>query len=59
MIHKSLNVQDTMILAKTTAAQNEASLSYHKVRGLFFLAIVFAATINKIYFQTKNHGLGA
>ena len=28
-----------------TAARNEAALSYHKVRGLYFLAVVFAATI--------------
>ena len=26
---------------KTTAAQNEAALSYHKLRGLYFLAVVF------------------
>ena len=30
---------------KTTAAQNEVALSYHKVRGLYFLAVVFEATI--------------
>ena len=32
-------------LAKTTAAQNEVALSYHKVRGLYFLAVIFLATI--------------
>ena len=34
-----------MLLTKTTAAQNEVALSYHKVRGLCFLAVVFVATI--------------
>ena len=29
-----------ILLTKTTAAQNEVALSYHKVRGLYFLAIV-------------------
>ena len=29
-----------LLLTKTTAA-----LSYHKVRGLYFLAVIFAATI--------------
>ena len=32
------------VLTKTTAAQNEVALSY-KVRGLYFLAVVFEATI--------------
>ena len=36
----------TNILAtKTTAALNEVALSYHRLRGLYFLAVVFAATI--------------
>ena len=34
-----------MLLTKTTAAQNEVALSYHTVRGLCFLAVIFAATI--------------
>ena len=34
-----------MLLAKTTAAQNEVALSYHRVRGIYFLTVVFAATI--------------
>ena len=33
------------ILAKTTASQNEVALNYHVVRGLYFLAVVFVATI--------------
>ena len=50
------------LLTKITAAQNEVALSYHKVRGLYFLAVIFAATIiwqdhrppdyNYIYNQT-------
>ena len=34
-----------ILLAKTTATQNEVALLYHKGRGLFFLAAVFVATI--------------
>ena len=34
-----------ILLTKTTAARNGAALSYHSVRGLCFLAVVFAATI--------------
>ena len=30
---------------KTTASQNEDALSCHRVRGLYFLAVVFEATI--------------
>ena len=32
-------------LTKTTAAQNDDALSYHRVRGLCFQAVVFVATI--------------
>ena len=32
-------------LTKTTAAQNEDALSYHRVRGLYFLAVVFVRSI--------------
>ena len=35
---------------KTTAAQNEVALSYHRVRGLYFLAVVFVVTIYLIDF---------
>ena len=30
---------------KTTAARNGVALSYHSVHGLYFLAVVFVATI--------------
>ena len=35
----------TILLTKITAAQKEAALSYNKVRGLYFLAVIFALTI--------------
>ena len=34
-----------ILLTKTTAARNEVALSYHRVRGLYFRAVVFVATI--------------
>ena len=37
-----------MLFTKITAAQNEATLSYHRVRGLYSLAIIFVATIAAI-----------
>ena len=39
-----------IFLTKTTAAQNKVLLSYHRVRGLYFLVVVFAATI--VHIQT-------
>ena len=38
-------VKITILLTKATAAQNEVALSYHGMRGLYFLAVVFAAAI--------------
>ena len=35
----------SILLTKTTAAQNEDVLSYARVRGLYYLAVVFMATI--------------
>ena len=35
-----------ILLTKTTAAENEAALSYHRVRGLYFQAVVFVAIID-------------
>ena len=34
-----------MLITKITAAQSEVTLSYHRVRGLYILAVVFVATI--------------
>ena len=36
-----------ILLTKTTAAQNGVALSYHKVRGLYFMAVVFVRSIVK------------
>ena len=35
-----------ILLPKTTAVQNKVALSYQRVRGLYFLAVVFVATID-------------
>ena len=43
-----------ILLTKTTAARNEVALSYHKVRGLYFLAVVFEATIDYNFPQFVN-----
>ena len=34
-----------IFLTRITAAQNEVALSYHRVRGLYFLAVFPVATI--------------
>ena len=36
---------NTILLTKTTAAQNEVALNYNILRGLYFLAVVFVANI--------------
>ena len=41
MVHRTI----TILLTKTTAAQNEAALSYHRLRGLYVLAVVFVRII--------------
>ena len=45
------NEHRNILLTKITAAQNEVAHSYHSVRGLYFLAVVFAATIGVISFS--------
>ena len=35
----------TILLTEITAVQKEVALSYHKVRGLYFMAVIFAWTI--------------
>ena len=44
IIHPKVNTIN-IFLTKTTAAQNNVALSYCRLRGLYFLAVVFAATI--------------
>ena len=34
-----------MLLTKIIAAQNEVAHSHHSVRGLYILAVIFAATV--------------
>ena len=40
-----------IILTEITTPQNEDVLSYHRVRGLYVLAVIFAATI---YYVCRN-----
>ena len=37
-----------MLLTKITAAQNEDALSYYRMRGLYFLAVVFVRSIDTV-----------
>ena len=37
--------EDYIHLTKTTTAQIEVALNYHRVRELYFLAVIFATTI--------------
>ena len=39
-------------LTKTTTAQNDLALSYHSVRELYFLAVVFVGAVVIIYFDS-------
>ena len=41
-----------ILLTKITAARNGAALSYPRVRGLYFLAVVFVTTIYIMYHYT-------
>ena len=55
--HKSRGCNVAMqniLLTKSTAALNEVALSHHKVCGLHFLTIVFAATITYNYGTAKK-----
>ena len=35
----------SILLTRTNVAQNEVALSYHRVRSLYFLAVIFAVTL--------------
>ena len=37
-----------ILLTKATAAQTEDVLSYYRVRGLYFLAVIFVRSIGKL-----------
>ena len=60
-IYWNINYANTILLTKITATQNEVALSYHKVRGQYFMAVIFIATILvialNVAFQRvfKNH----
>ena len=60
-MHKHVYSVDRNILpAKITASQNEDALSYHRVRGLYFLAVVFVATLVKDFLNggyLTNHSV--
>ena len=43
-----------ILLTKTTAVQNDIALSYCKVHGLYFLAVVFAMIIVKVLSSLYN-----
>ena len=45
-------ITDSILLTKTTAAQNEVALSYQRVRGLYFVAVVFVRSV--IYTSHKH-----
>ena len=40
---------NTTLLTRTTAAQNEVALFYHRLRGLYFLAVVFYSEGNALF----------
>ena len=40
-----MKIRVIILLTKTTAAQNKVALSYDRVRGPYFLAVVFVSTI--------------
>ena len=40
-----------IVVAKTTAAQNEVALRYYRVRGLYFLAVFVTTTIIQFNFS--------
>ena len=44
----------TIVHTKTTAAKNEVALSYHRVRGLYFLAVVFVRSLY-MYYKMFGH----
>ena len=55
--HISILLYIIILLSKTTAAQNEVALGYHRLRGLYFPAVVSVTIICskiKSKFKTKN-----
>ena len=52
-----LHISRCILPKKTTAVQNEDALSYYKVRRLYFLEVVFVATIVKRTFDRERRRL--
>ena len=48
-------LKETILLTKITAAQNDVALCYRRVRGLYFVAVVFAATIIRLLNLSENN----
>ena len=47
-----------ILRARITAVQTEVALSYHRVRGLYFLAVVFAVTkVERQKYHKKWHNI--
>ena len=49
----------TILLTKTTAAQNEVALSYYRLRGLYFLAGVSMRSIVKTRIDNNDHEIAS
>ena len=47
-INYRLKIFPNILLTKRTVAQNDFALSYYRVRGLYFLVVIFAATTDII-----------
>ena len=43
-----------ILLGKTTAVKNEAALSHYRLRGLYFLAVVFVRSIDQFTIVSQN-----
>ena len=44
-VYCTYDISHTIILTEIAATRNEITLSYHRVRGLYFLAVIFVVTI--------------
>ena len=40
-----MRYEEYILLTKINAVQNEVALCYRKVRGLYFLVVIFTATV--------------
>ena len=58
VVQHALDVDIIIVLIKTTAARNGGALSCHSVRGLYFLTVVFAATIYYSEYKSYSSDVG-